>query len=77
MRGVKMIQYADSTVGVTAGMLQGFFKEWKIPLSPEVHLTILKNSDHIVIAINPETGKVIGFVYCTYRWHPSSVYSPA
>ncbi len=44
------------------GMLQGFSRDGRNPLSPEAHLTILKNNDHIVIAIDPETGKVVGFV---------------
>lgn len=57
-----MIQYADSVKGITTEMLQGFFEGWKRPHSPEGHLTILKNSDHVVLAIDPEAEKVIGFV---------------
>lgn len=57
-----MIQYADSVQGITAQMLQGFFEGWKRPHSPEGHLTILRNSDHLVLAIDPEAGKVVGFV---------------
>ena len=57
-----MIQYADSVEGITAQMLQGFFEGWKRPHSPEGHLTILKNSDHVVLAVDPEAAKVVGFV---------------
>lgn len=57
-----MIQYADSVQGITVQMLQGFFDGWKRPHSPEGHLTILKNSDHVVLALDSEVGKVVGFV---------------
>lgn len=57
-----MIQYDDSVQGITTRMLQGFFEGWKRPHSPEVHLAILKNSDHVVLAIDPEVGKIVGYV---------------
>ncbi len=57
-----MIHYADSVHGITTKMLQGFFIRWKMPLSPETHLAILKNSDHVVLAIDPGSGDGIGFV---------------
>lgn len=57
-----MIQYPDSIQGIVPDMLEGFFSEWKKPHSPETFLRILKNSDHIVLAIDPEAGKVVGFV---------------
>lgn len=57
-----MIQYTDSVDGITPEMLRGFFSEWKKPHSPETHLRILKNSDHVLLAIDPEAGNVVGFV---------------
>ncbi len=54
-----MIHYTDSVHGITT---KGFFMGWKKPLSPETHLAILKNSDHVVLAIDPEAGTVVGFV---------------
>ncbi len=43
-------------------MLEGVFEGWKRPPSPESHLAILRNSDHIVLAPDRDTGKVVGFV---------------
>ena len=43
-------------------MLEGFFKNWKKPHSPGEHLQILKNSDHIVLAIAADKDKVVGFI---------------
>jgi ribosomal protein S18 acetylase RimI-like enzyme len=58
-----MIRYSDSVEGVTLGQLHGgFFEGWPNPPSPETHLKILKDSDHIVLAIDEETGQVVGFV---------------
>jgi len=57
-----MIEYTDSVENVTPDMLTGFFAGWKTPHTPERHLTILENSDHIVLAIDPEKGKVVGYI---------------
>jgi len=57
-----MIHYTDSVHGITTKMLQGFFTGWRKPLSTETHLAILKNSDHVLLAIDPDRGKVVGFV---------------
>ena len=57
-----MIVYRDSIQTVTAGKLCGFFVGWKSPLSPEAHLKVLAANDHVVLAIDQETDKVVGFV---------------
>jgi ribosomal protein S18 acetylase RimI-like enzyme len=57
-----MLSYVDSIDGITPRMLHGFFSGWKRPLSPETHLTILRNSEHIVLVVDHETGQVVGFV---------------
>jgi len=57
-----MIEYRDSLDGITADNLKGFFVGWPNPPSPETHLKILGNSAYAVIAIDDETGDVIGFV---------------
>jgi ribosomal protein S18 acetylase RimI-like enzyme len=57
-----MIEFVDSVEGIKATMLQGFFEGWKRPPSPEIHLEILKNSGHVVLAIDRDAGKVVGFV---------------
>ena len=57
-----MIDYTDSLVGIEPRHLEGFFVGWPHPASPETHLRLLAGSDHIVLAINRETGQVVGFV---------------
>ena len=57
-----MIEFVDSVEGIKATMLHGFFEGWKRPHSPEIHLEILENSDRVVLAIDREAGKVVGFV---------------
>lgn len=57
-----MIRYSYSTTNLTPDMLKGFFQGWKKPRTPEEHLEILKNSTHVVLAIDTDTDHVIGFV---------------
>jgi ribosomal protein S18 acetylase RimI-like enzyme len=57
-----MIQYAETTDQIISDMLEGFFQNWKAPLSQEKHLAILKNSDYIVLALDTETDKVVGYI---------------
>ena len=56
-----MITYTDSVSGVTSQDLQGFFEGWPNPPSPQTHLELLQRSDHVVLAVDGETGKVVGF----------------
>jgi GNAT superfamily N-acetyltransferase len=57
-----MIEYTDSVEGITADMLVGFFVGWKKPHTPEEHLRILRNSDLIVLAVDGERDRVVGFI---------------
>ena len=57
-----MIEYVDSIEGITPAMLHGFFEGWKRPHSPESHLKILENSDLVILAIDSERKKVVGFI---------------
>ena len=57
-----MIEYTDSLDGVTSDMLQRFFVGWRSPRTPEEHLEILKGSDLVVLAIDTEAARVVGFV---------------
>lgn len=43
-------------------MLSGFFVGWPDPPSPERHLQILKNSRFVVIAVDDQASRVVGFV---------------
>jgi ribosomal protein S18 acetylase RimI-like enzyme len=59
-----MITYIDSTEGIRAEQLRGFFVDWgwKDPPPPEKHLELLKRSDHVVLAIDEESSRAVGFI---------------
>ena len=57
-----MIRYTDKIEGLAAGDLQGFFVGWRHPRTPQEHLDILRGSDHVVLAIDEDSSRVIGFV---------------
>jgi len=57
-----MITYTDSLDGITAEKLNGFFVGWPNPPTPETHLRILKGSSHVWLAVDDETGNVVGFM---------------
>jgi len=60
--GIQVIDYTDSLAGIGPEHLEGFFVGWPHPPSPETHLRLLSGSDHVVLARDVETGRVIGFV---------------
>lgn len=57
-----MITYTTSVQDLTASQLTGFFVGWPKPPSPETHLRVLRNSDHIVLAKDEGSGQVVGFI---------------
>jgi len=57
-----MIRYTDSIDGITADILEGFFQGWPNPPSKETHLQILKNSAFVVLAVDEQTNRVVGFI---------------
>ncbi len=56
------MRYLTSTDAITVDQLHGFFVGWPNPPSPEMHLAILRRSDAVVLAIDEESGSVVGFV---------------
>jgi ribosomal protein S18 acetylase RimI-like enzyme len=56
------IGYLTDLDGVTAAQLGGFFDGWPNPPTPETHLRILRGSTAVVLAVDAETGCVVGFV---------------
>ena len=64
-----MIRYTDSTIGITPEMLKRFFRGWKRARTPEEHIEILKNSSRVVLAIDTETNRVVGYIMDTL-WTP-------
>jgi ribosomal protein S18 acetylase RimI-like enzyme len=56
------IRYADELTGIEAQHLLGFFVGWPRPLSPDDHLRLLAGSDRVVLAIDTDTERVVGFI---------------
>ncbi|MEW5925230.1 MAG: GNAT family N-acetyltransferase [Candidatus Zixiibacteriota bacterium] len=54
--------YKEKIDGITEDRLQGFFVGWPNPPTPDTLLEILHNSSHIVLAIDNETGIVVGII---------------
>jgi ribosomal protein S18 acetylase RimI-like enzyme len=57
-----MIRYTTSLEEIRPEMLTGFFVGWPNPPSSETHLRILRNSSHVVLAVDDAAGRVVGFV---------------
>jgi GNAT superfamily N-acetyltransferase len=56
------IRYTTSTEGIRPSELRGFFVGWPDPPSPETHRRLLAGSDEVVLAIDDEAGRVVGFI---------------
>ncbi len=56
------IQYLTSSETIQPHQLQGFFVGWPNPPTPETHLRLLRQSDEVILALDQETGQVVGFV---------------
>ena len=56
-----MIRYRFDAEGLGPGELVGFWEGWPIPPSPERHLAALRASEVAVLAIDDESGRVVGF----------------
>lgn len=57
-----MIGYVNSPDGIEPEQLKGFFVGWPKPPSAAAHLKILHGSSHVVLAVETESSRVIGFV---------------
>ena len=57
-----MISYTDSLDSITADKLNGFFVGWPNPPNPATHLRILRGSTHVQLAVDGDTGNVVGFM---------------
>jgi ribosomal protein S18 acetylase RimI-like enzyme len=56
------IEYRESAAGVAPEQLQGFFVGWADPPSPQTHLRLLNGSDHVVLALDPASRRVVGVI---------------
>jgi ribosomal protein S18 acetylase RimI-like enzyme len=59
---MNMIRYVDSLESITAQNLHGFFVGWPNPPTPQTHLELLRNSGEIVLAVDDEAHRVVGFI---------------
>ena len=59
---VGAIVYREDVDGIRPDQLAGFFEGWPDPPSPATHLRILRGSSHVVVAVDPAAGRVVGFV---------------
>ncbi len=57
-----MIEYLDSAEGVGESHIAGFFIGWKKVPPPSVHLKVLRNSAHVIVARDIESLTVVGFI---------------
>lgn len=57
-----MVTYCYSSQGITPDQLRGFFEGWPNEPTPETHLRLLQESDEVIIAVDEDTGAVIGFI---------------
>jgi ribosomal protein S18 acetylase RimI-like enzyme len=62
MEKYNMIIYTNSTDGISPDNLNGFFVGWPKPPSPSTHLNILKQSSEFVLAVDDDSGNVVGFI---------------
>jgi ribosomal protein S18 acetylase RimI-like enzyme len=57
-----VIRYTDSLAGLEPAHIQGFFVGWQHPFPPEEHLRMLAGNNRVELAIDDESGRVVGFV---------------
>lgn len=57
-----MTTYTDSVEGIRCEQLRGFFHGWPNPPSVETHMRLLRQSAHVVLAVDPEADRVVGFI---------------
>ena len=57
-----MIAYLENCDGIREDQLGGFFVGWANPPKPAAHLRLLRGSDHVVLALDTDADRVVGFV---------------
>ena len=56
------IEFRYDVNGIKPSDLYGFFIGWPNPPQPMAHLELLERSDEIVLAVETDSGSVVGFV---------------
>lgn len=57
-----MIRYLENTTDITSEQLHGFFVGWRNPCSSKEHLSLLRGSNHVVLAVDDDSNRVVGFI---------------
>ena len=57
-----MIRYLNATDGIRPDQLEGFFEGWPSPPTPETHLTIMRGSYRVILALDEDSDVVVGFI---------------
>ncbi len=57
-----IVTYTTSLGGIRPEHLDGFFEDWPTRPTPERRLEILQAASRVVLALDPETETVIGFI---------------
>lgn len=57
-----MIKYINTLEDITTKNLEGFFVDWPNPPSVTKHYELLEKSSYIWLAVENETGNVVGFI---------------
>lgn len=57
-----MIKYVHTLEDISPEQLDGFFEGWPDPPSREVHFRLLQKSDEVILAIDENSNKVVGFI---------------
>jgi GNAT superfamily N-acetyltransferase len=57
-----MISYRINLDGISSDMLTGFFVGWPKPPTMETHLRLLQQSYRVVLAVDDQSSRVVGFI---------------
>ncbi len=57
-----MIRYLNTADGIRPDQLAGFFEGWPSPPTPETHVSIMRGSYRVVLAIDCDRDTVVGFI---------------
>ncbi len=60
--GSSGIRYSATFGAIEPQQIEGFFVGWQHPLSGEDHLRMLAGSDFTELAIDEQSGRVVGFI---------------
>lgn len=61
----QVIIYRDDLSEIVALKLTGFFEVWPDPPSPETHVRFLQGSDHVLLALDSASDRVVGIFSAT------------